>query len=188
MRIEKIPRMPSATRTPPMCKSKLNGVTTIRMIAVCASIGTTSFKARPTSSAGRDSGETSSRSWEPVLISSIRLAPVNDAPIRQVIAMMPGTNHWSAEPLSSFGSNGAKSARKTSGCTIANRIEAGSCLIGFSSRVITFQVSAGKLPCRGASYDGASKDRVLMLRPPRSRSRRCARVWWTPRPRGGCGR
>lgn len=32
--IEKTARIPSATSTPPRCRSKLNGVTTIRMIAV----------------------------------------------------------------------------------------------------------------------------------------------------------
>ena len=76
------------------------------------SIGTTSLRARPTSSDERDSGETSSRSCEPVMISWVRLAPVNDAPISAVIAMMPGTNHWSAEPSSTLGSSGANSAEE----------------------------------------------------------------------------
>ena len=67
------------------------------------SIGTTSLRARPTSSDERLSGETSSRSCEPVMISWVRFAPVNDAPIRAVIAMMPGTNHCSAEPSSRVG-------------------------------------------------------------------------------------
>jgi hypothetical protein len=48
-----------ATSTPPRCRSKANGVTTATMIATCISIGTTSLSARPTSSAGRPSGETS---------------------------------------------------------------------------------------------------------------------------------
>ena len=63
------------------------------MIAVCISIGTTSFRDRPTSSELRLSGETSSRSCEPLMISWVRLAPVKLAPISAVIAMMPGTNH-----------------------------------------------------------------------------------------------
>ena len=58
------------TSTPPRCRSKLNGVTTARMIAVCGSIGTISLRARPISSDERCSGETSSRSCEPVCISS----------------------------------------------------------------------------------------------------------------------
>ena len=114
------------------------------MIAACISIGTTSFSARPTSSDDRLSGETSSRSWEPVRISWVRLAPVNEAPISAVIATMPGTNHCSAEPFSTSGSSGANRPRKTSGCTIANSTEAGSRKTGLSSRTITFQVSARK--------------------------------------------
>ena len=130
------------TRTPPTCSSKLNGVTTSRMIPVCISIGTTSFIARPISSDDRLSGETSSRSWEPVVISCIRLAPVNDAPISAVMATIPGTNHCKADPFSTSGSSGANRPRKTSGWTIANRTEAGSRKTGLSSRTMTFQVSA----------------------------------------------
>ena len=125
------------------------------MIATCISIGTTSLSARPTSSAGRPSGETSWRSCEPDCISSIRLAPVNDAPISAVMATMPGTNHCSAEPSAISGSSGAKRPRKTSGWIIAKTTAIGSRHTGLSSRFITFQVSATK---------------VLMLRP-RSRSR-----------------
>ena len=135
-------RITAPTSTPVRCRSKPNGVTTATMIAACASIGTTSLSARPTSSEERLSGETSSRSCEPDCISCIRLAPVIDAPISAVIAMMPGTNHCRAEPLSTSGSSGENSARNTSGCTIAITSVAGSRSIGRSSRVNTIHVSA----------------------------------------------
>src|SRR6478735_1709595 len=142
-------RTSAATSTPPRCRSKLNGVTTATMIATCISIGTTSLRARPTSSAGRPSGETSWRSCEPDCISSIRLAPVNDAPISAVIATIPGTNNWSAESPSAIpGSSAAKMPRKTSGWIIAKTTAIGSRHTGLGSRFITFRVSATKVLMR----------------------------------------
>ncbi len=112
------------------------------MIATCISIGTTSLSARPTSSAGRPSGETSWRSCEPDCISSIRFEPVKDAPISAVIATMPGTNHCSADPpVAISGSSGAKRPRKTSGWIIAKTTAIGSRQTGLSSRFITLTVS-----------------------------------------------
>ncbi len=121
-------------------------MTMARISVVCASTGTISRRARPTSSEVRDNGETSSRSCEPVNISCISDAPTIDDPIRQDMATMPGTNHWSAEvvgPMS--GSRGANSARKTSGCISEISMPNGSRRSGLSSRVKTLAVSVTRV-------------------------------------------
>ena len=66
-------------------------MTTATMSVACATSGTISLSARPTSSDDRLSGVTSIRSWEPVWISMSRLAPVVEAANSADITRIPGT-------------------------------------------------------------------------------------------------
>ncbi len=162
------PRISSPPTVPSGCGRKPNGTVAATMSAVCASTGTISFSARPTISAERRSGETSMRSCAPVCISNSRFDPVVDVANRHDMTTMPGTNHCSADcPPVVWGSSGANSARKNSGCTIVKITENGSRSTGRSSRTKTVVVSVRNV--------------VVMPRSPVLRSGR-------PRRRGGCGR
>ena len=133
---------------PTGCTSKLNGATTATTMTACTTTGRISLSARPSSSAERDSGVTRVRSCEPVCISSSRFEPVIEAPNRQDITTMPGTNHCSELPAPSpvtLVSSGANRARKNSGWIIENTTENGSRSIGLISRDSTMPVSCTRL-------------------------------------------
>ena len=79
--------------SPGTSRLKPNGTATSTTIVPWMVSGTTSLRARPTSSALRDSGATRVRSCEPVCISKSRFAPVEAVPNSATITRMPGTNH-----------------------------------------------------------------------------------------------
>ena len=121
-------------------------MTMARISVVWASIGTISRRARPTSSEVRDSGDTSSRSCEPVNISCISEAPTIDEPIRQDIATMPGTNHCSAEVAGPCRAAAARTAPgRPAAASARSACPKGSRSSGRSSRVRTLAVSVTRV-------------------------------------------
>ena len=77
---------------------KPNGQAISTMMIACTTIGAISLSARPTRSDERESGATSVRSCEPVIISYCRFDPVAPVPNSTIITSTPGTNHCRVSP------------------------------------------------------------------------------------------
>ena len=127
--------------------SNPNGTATRVMIAAWITKGVSSLSARPTSSAGRESGVARIRSNAPVISSYCRLDPTIDVPNIVIITTTPGRNHCSEEVPRSPSpaipdSSGPKRARKISGWSSEKIRENGSRQIVRLSRTHTARVSA----------------------------------------------